>query len=583
VNNIWIPLWAVLLSVSSLCSVASAQAIPIERFTLGERPDDAFHAARFGRIGHGRLGVALATDYAYRPLSLEAGRTVLRIVEHHLSLHASLSLSLFERLVVFAGLNGSALMKGDDLPARFRGELDPADGAGLGDTTLGARLRLVGTDDGPVGFGIQATAVLPTAEIADDTQRYQGEQEVAVTPELILELRAKQLVTVTLNAGAHIRKDAKFADTTLGDELRYGLAVGVRPIEPLELIAEGYGAFSIQEFGEHANTALECLAGLKYHHKTGFYAGIAGGTKLRQGYGTPSARALLMIGWLTEGKVLPPEELPPEVPPPPPDTDGDGILDPSDTCPKDAEDLDGFQDDDGCPDLDNDKDGVPDATDKCRDEAEDLDQFEDADGCVDPDNDRDGKLDADDRCPNEAEDADGFEDEDGCPDLDNDKDGVPDTADECPMEPGTAEAKGCPKSIRVEAGAIRLLQQINFANNSDVILGESNSIMEELLAAMQANARIGHVRVEGHTDDRGSDKKNLELSKKRAASVMRWLVARGVDPTRFEAWGCGEIQPIETNKTAAGRASNRRVVFAITDPAPPTGVVDPVAGCVRTD
>jgi outer membrane protein OmpA-like peptidoglycan-associated protein len=290
-----------------------------------------------------------------------------------------------------------------------------------------------------------------------------------------------------------------------------------------------------------------------------------------------------MVGWLTEGEVEPPPDMPPEVPPPPPDTDGDGILDPSDKCPREAEDADSFEDDDGCPDLDNDKDAVPDATDKCRDEAEDIDQFEDDDGCPEADNDKDGRNDADDKCPNEAEDVDNFEDEDGCPDTDNDKDGVVDADDNCPMEPGTAEEKGCPKAIRVEGGVIRLLQQINFANNSDVILGESNSIMEELRAALQANTRIAHVRVEGHTDDRGSDKKNLALSKKRAASVTRWLTSRGVDPLRLEAWGCGELQPIDTNKTAAGRAKNRRVVFHITDPVPPTGPVPPVAGCERAE
>jgi outer membrane protein OmpA-like peptidoglycan-associated protein len=579
VNTIRLVLWAVVALVLS-STVSQAQSIPLDRFTLGARPDDAFHTARLGRVGHGRFGVAIAGDYAFRPLVLEAANADdVRLVEHHLSLHANLSVSLFDRLVVFAGLSGSALMEGDDVPNRFRNQVGPADGGGLGDTHLGARLRLVGKDDAPVALGVQATLTLPTADVADDGQRYQGEHGVAVTPELILEFRAKQLVTVTVNAGAHFRENREFVDTTLGDELRYAVAVGVRPAQPIELIAEGYGAFSFEEFGEHGNTALEWLAGLKYHAKAGFYAGLAGGTGIRPGYGTPRARAVLMIGWLTDGDVLPPEEMPPDVPPPPPDSDGDGILDPSDKCPREAEDLDEYQDDDGCPDLDNDGDGVPDASDKCRDEAEDLDQFQDTDGCIDPDNDGDGKNDAEDRCPNEAEDMDGFEDDDGCPDLDNDKDGVPDSADGCPMEPGTPEEKGCPKSIRVEQGVIRLLQQINFGNNSDVILGESNSVMEELRAALQANTKIAHIRVEGHTDDRGADKKNLALSKKRAASVARWLTERGIETSRLEAWGCGELQPIDTNKTDPGRAKNRRVVFHITDPAPPTGPVAPIAGC----
>ena len=100
----------------------------------------------------------------------------------------------------------------------------------------------------------------------------------------------------------------------------------------------------------------------------------------------------------------------------PKDTDGDGIPDDKDKCPNEPEDKDGFQDEDGCPDLDNDGDGIPDAQDKCPNQAEDKDGFQDEDGCPDPDNDGDGIPDAADKCPNEPEDKDGFQDEDGCPD-----------------------------------------------------------------------------------------------------------------------------------------------------------------------
>ncbi len=98
------------------------------------------------------------------------------------------------------------------------------------------------------------------------------------------------------------------------------------------------------------------------------------------------------------------------------DSDGDGIPDFRDECPMDAEDMDGFQDGDGCPDPDNDLDGIPDGRDMCPDEPEDIDGFEDSDGCPDLDNDGDGIVDERDMCPDEPEDIDGFEDEDGCPD-----------------------------------------------------------------------------------------------------------------------------------------------------------------------
>jgi len=98
------------------------------------------------------------------------------------------------------------------------------------------------------------------------------------------------------------------------------------------------------------------------------------------------------------------------------DTDGDGIPDHSDACVRQAEDFDGFEDGDGCPDPDNDGDGVPDEYDGEPLLAEDLDGFEDGDGVPDLDNDGDGIVDERDMCPNEREDLDGFEDQDGCPD-----------------------------------------------------------------------------------------------------------------------------------------------------------------------
>ena len=98
------------------------------------------------------------------------------------------------------------------------------------------------------------------------------------------------------------------------------------------------------------------------------------------------------------------------------DSDGDGMPDFRDACATQAEDFDGFEDEDGCPDPDNDGDGIPDESDGAPELAEDFDGFEDGDGVPDLDNDGDGIVDERDMCPNEREDLDGFEDGDGCPD-----------------------------------------------------------------------------------------------------------------------------------------------------------------------
>ncbi|HSZ82816.1 MAG TPA: OmpA family protein [Polyangia bacterium] len=248
------------------------------------------------------------------------------------------------------------------------------------------------------------------------------------------------------------------------------------------------------------------------------------------------------------------------------DKDGDGIPDNVDKCPNDPEDKDGFEDADGCPDPDNDKDGILDTKDKCPLEPEDKDGFQDADGCPDPDNDTDGIADVNDKCPNEAEDKDGFQDEDGCPDPDNDKDGVPDTSDKCPNEPGPADNNGCPKKydhIVVTQEKIELKQKIFFDTDKATIQARSFSLLDEIASVLRERTTMT-VRIEGHTDSRGTRAHNLKLSQSRADAVRQHFVGLGIEPSRMEARGYGPDQPIETNKTAAGREKNRRVEFIIT-------------------
>lgn len=98
------------------------------------------------------------------------------------------------------------------------------------------------------------------------------------------------------------------------------------------------------------------------------------------------------------------------------DPDGDNVYGDDDACPSIPEDIDGFEDDDGCPDFDNDNDGIYDTQDRCPDLAEDFDVYKDDDGCPDLDNDRDNIPDANDVCPNDPETYNGYKDDDGCPD-----------------------------------------------------------------------------------------------------------------------------------------------------------------------
>ena len=250
----------------------------------------------------------------------------------------------------------------------------------------------------------------------------------------------------------------------------------------------------------------------------------------------------------------------------PQDADGDGLLDPDDKCPKEPEDKDGFEDADGCPDLDNDADGVADVADKCPAIAEDKDSFEDADGCPEPDNDGDKILDAQDRCPLEAEDFDAFEDTDGCPERDNDNDTLDDLADKCPNQAGPPSTGGCPevfKHIEVTKDKIELKQKIFFATAKAQIQSRSFELLEEVASVFKSRPKM-RVRIEGHTDSKGTRPSNLRLSQSRADAVKAHLMGLGVQADRLESVGFGPDQPIETNRTAAGRERNRRVEFVMT-------------------
>lgn len=247
------------------------------------------------------------------------------------------------------------------------------------------------------------------------------------------------------------------------------------------------------------------------------------------------------------------------------DTDRDGVADPDDICVSDPEDLDGFKDADGCPDLDDDNDGVRDTADRCPREPEDRDGFEDADGCLDIDNDRDGVADAQDACPAEPGPP-----PSGCAVRDRDRDGVDDAKDQCADQPETVngynDTDGCPDTkpqrVEVTADQIVIRQKVNFATGKATILPDSFSVLDDVAIAMKDNAQL-RVEIGGHTDNVGDDAQNQRLSKDRADAVWEYLLSKGVAATRMTTMGYGETRPIDTNMTEAGRNNNRRVEFVI--------------------
>jgi outer membrane protein OmpA-like peptidoglycan-associated protein len=183
------------------------------------------------------------------------------------------------------------------------------------------------------------------------------------------------------------------------------------------------------------------------------------------------------------------------------------------------------------------------------------------------DRDGDGIADDEDQCPDEA----GPAELDGCPD--DDGDGIPNREDKCPNQPGPAEHDGCPLGEGdplIEIGSRRILlnDSIHFDTGKDTIKSESFPLLDQVARLLEDHTEMKRVRVEGHTDNVGNAGYNKDLSARRATSVVRYLIVKGVDPSRLIPAGYGFEQPIASNATALGRAKNRRVVFTILDEAP---------------
>jgi len=244
------------------------------------------------------------------------------------------------------------------------------------------------------------------------------------------------------------------------------------------------------------------------------------------------------------GKKPVPYVAPPPPPPAPSDRDNDGITDPNDKCP----DVPGIAKYDGCPIPDTDKDGINDENDKCPTVAG-LAKYQ---GCPIPDTDNDGVNDENDKCPTVA----GLAKYQGCPIPDTDNDGVNDEEDKCPTIPGVAENAGCPL-IKFNAS------NVQFASGTSTLTAKSKTELNKLVPIMNTQYPDIKVSIEGHTDNTGKAETNQKLSENRAAAVKKYLISKGISADRLTTVGYGAEQPIEDNKTAAGKAKNRRVAFKL--------------------
>ena len=400
----------------------------------------------------GRVSFGLVLSYLSRPLSFgvsspSSAGTTIHALDNVINASFLASLGISDRLELTLAAPVTLYQGGAGLGAVI-GTKDELVRSTVRDLRFGASFAILarprtGESKGPA-LTLRADFALPTASPGT----FAGAATMTAAPSLTFDQRFGKL-DLAAQAGARIRGESQLANAVIGTQLYYslGASYAVLPAGLLSLSGEAFALLTLAKQGprklgseagtSHALVPAEWIASAT---TTPFLAGdlgftLGGGGPLPlspEALTTPRFRFNLALRYAPTGH----------------DRDGDGILDRDDNCPDVAEDKDGFQDEDGCPDPDNDGDGILDSKDKCRDATEDFDGFKDEDGCPDLDDDADGVPDADDRCRNEPEDRDGFQDEDGCPDPDNDGDGIPDVKDKCPNGPedkdGFRDEDGCP-------------------------------------------------------------------------------------------------------------------------------------------
>ncbi len=557
-------------------------------------------------LDHLELGTALWVNYSNDPVVLSDGGERLSPTGGDTDAEDGLVNSRFRsELQVGMGFTGYFSVNVGLPVVLAQSAIDPSSltsdspsslaSAGLGDLRFEPVVAPLSTANGPVGVAFRLPLSLPTG----NGDALMGQGGVSFAPATVVELadgnvaKRKHRLRAAVHGAYAIRPSDRLHDLQMGNAFVYGAAAGIHPTDVVELIGEVHGEIG----GPQGSQAPgEALLGMHFYGGDMVDVRVGGGTGLFGGVGAPDWRVVAGVS------------VTPSFDPASRDADRDGISDDQDRCKEVPEDIDRYQDEDGCPDKDNDADGIEDKFDECPDESEDVDGFEDKDGCPDRDNDDDGVPDISDRCPlspetvnghrdedgcpdepeygdrdgdgyaddldrcpQDPEDRDGFQDEDGCPDNDNDNDGILDVNDRCPNQRelfnGVDDEDGCPEQgrVSVEGGAIKITERIYFETGRATIQARSHSLLDEIADVLKANPGIKKVRIEGHTDNVGNEMTNLRLSQARADSVRKYLIGAGITAGRLESRGFGESYPLTSNDTPDGRAQNLRVEFIIVD------------------
>lgn len=425
----------VIISVSATwaapCIAQTDRDIDLTTLRIVPGPDPIISAEGTALTAPRRVTFSAALRWIDQPLVLrdESGEETAALVQGRFNLDLGLAVGVLPWLEL--GLFVPTTLYQDGESQTPIGDLAALAAVGTGDLRLRAKAVVLSSVNRIFGLGFVVEGVFPTALRGS----FLGDGAPGMEALIVGDLRLLRW-HVAIGVGYRLRPERHFGDLDVDDEFiwRFGLRVGLpRDFAVLADISGAHGllgpdgAFGAQDENPilwHLGVELPALGDLRFS--------LGAGMGITSGYGAPRFDLFAAIRFAPRDH----------------DTDSDEILDHADRCLEIPEDLDDFEDDDGCPDEDNDRDGVQDFIDLCPYEAEDMDGWDDEDGCPEVDVDGDGIDDPDDECPAEAEDFDQFQDGDGCPEADTDADGIDDPIDACVDDPEDQDdfedSDGCP-------------------------------------------------------------------------------------------------------------------------------------------
>jgi OOP family OmpA-OmpF porin len=528
---------------------AQASALPefeLERLKLNPSGQGSLLVGTGELLPHQGYRFALTAHYENDPLVLyENGTPQGVVVAHRATAHLSLAYGLWNRVELGAQVPLVFLQQGDDLTSRNVGS--PKGGISLGTPMLSARVGLLSQlDEDAMDLSVGILAGPPVGQAGAMAR------ELRALPSVMVGRRFGYL-RGGLDAGLFLRSRVILSeDDNIQDELGHALRLGASLSTTGEKLRGELAVIAAVPL-QREGFSVETLAGVRLRLSTSLEVYGLAGLGAGSAPGTPDFRVLLGMAFgksrtvCVEDGVHEPSDCPDL------DDDGDGVRNGDDACPLEP----GLAELQGCPLEDMDGDGIPDNEDACPRKAGSTARG----GCPAKDTDGDGIHDGRDVCPEEP----GIIEMRGCPPKDTDDDGVWDHEDNCPDEPGPADNQGCPVAekqlVTIQRNRIKIRDTVHFDYNKATIQSRSYSLLDQVARILREHPEIALVSIEGHTDERGSDDYNLDLSQRRADAVRDYLAQKGVERERMRTQGFGESIPLKPEATEEAYAINRRVEF----------------------